>query len=80
MTETQAVKLSQTAPWNRNLRNWYRQRYAEVGGHYFLVESTRMREKIWTVWEIDADGEKVECVAIAIGLTDARHKIAELAA
>ena len=80
MTETPAVKLSQIAPWNRNLRNWYRQRYAVVGGRYFLVESSRMHEKVWTVWEIDAGGEKLGCIAIAIGLAGARREIAEAAA
>jgi hypothetical protein len=51
-----SIRLSQTAPWNPRLRNSYRDRYTEVGGRYFKVSADSL-ESLWTVEEVDFDGE-----------------------
>ncbi len=50
------IRLSQTAPWNPELTNPYRTRYAEHGGRYFKATSYSLSE-YWFVWEVDHDGE-----------------------
>lgn len=52
------VKLSKTAPWNPRLTNSYRDRYAQVGDRYFKVSADTL-ESLWTIEEIDADGEVI---------------------
>ena len=51
-----SIRLSKTAPWNPNLWNSYRDRYAEVDGRYFKVSADSL-DSLWAVEEIDADGE-----------------------
>lgn len=52
------IHLSQVAPWNNELRNPYRTRYAEHAGRYFRVEADRL-DGWWFVNEITADGEEI---------------------
>lgn len=70
------IRLSQTAPWNPELTNPYRTRYAEHGGRYFRAESHYLGGH-WFVWEIDRDGEipgdpKDAIVAMALNLPQVR--------
>ena len=51
-----SIRLHKTAPWNSNLINSYRDRYTEVDGRYFKVSADSL-DSLWTVEEIDADGE-----------------------
>jgi len=70
------IRLSQTAPWNRQLTNPYRTRFTEHGGRYFKAESHHLTD-YWFVWEIDRDGEplgdpKDAIVAMALNLSQVR--------
>lgn len=49
------ITLSQTASWNRQLRNGYRTRYATAAGRFFKVSATSLHS-MWDVDEINADG------------------------
>ena len=65
------MRLSQTAPWNRDLTNPYRTRYTEHRGRYFRIEADTLTGP-WFVWEITADGADVEIVALVWNLPQAR--------
>ncbi len=68
------MRLSQTAPWNRQLTNPYRTRYTEHGGRYFRI-AARWLDGPWFVWEIRADGTDIGLVAAASNLPQARQAI-----
>lgn len=52
------MRLSKIAPWNSDLRNPYRTRYAEHGGRYFRVQADHLRAT-WDLEEIDRAGNAI---------------------
>ena len=64
------ITLHQVAPWNRALRNTYRDRFAEVEGRYFKVSADGLQAS-WDVDEIDAEGNWIDLVATSLRLAAA---------
>ena len=71
------IRLTQTAPWNPALKNYYRTRYAEAGGRYFRVAAEDLNG-LWFVEEINQDGQVIGDAGggIAMNLDEARSIIA----
>lgn len=65
------IHLHQVAPWNSRLRNPYRTRYAQHGGRYFRVEANNLRD-LWSVYEINDQGEELNLVDFTWNLAQAR--------
>lgn len=72
------IKLHQKAPWNRHLRNTYRERYTQVGDRYFQVQADNLSSP-WFVHEINADGSWVKLIALCWNLPAARQIIQDSA-
>jgi hypothetical protein len=69
------IRLSQTAPWNSELTNPYRTRYAEVDGRYFKVSAINLQAD-WDVEEITADDVTITYITfLAPNLAAARLAI-----
>lgn len=73
MDET-PISLHRTAPWNRALRNTYRERYATAAARFFKVEAEFL-DSPWYVHEITEDGTWVRIIALCWNLTAARQAI-----
>jgi len=86
-----SIRLSQVAPWNSELRNPYRTRWAQVGDRMFKVYADSL-DGPWFVEVVDHDGEQIHTgrglnpedwtghVGFAMNLTQARKIIAEVTA
>lgn len=68
------ITLSQTAPWNPELTNPYRTRWAAAGGRYFKVSAETMTGT-WDVDEVSAAGEWLDYWGCALTLAEAREAI-----
>jgi hypothetical protein len=54
----EAIRLSKVAPWNRDLRNSYRDRFTIVGGRRFRVFAESL-DGLWFIEEVEEDGEPI---------------------